>query len=76
MNYRRFYSNKKDKSSGVVFNQIIKPNNYNSCKDYPEKMRMIKYYDSIAKNNIIFMPNDFLIEGNRNLTFIQKIDEI
>ena len=59
MSYRRLYSNKKDKSTGVVFDQIIKLNNYYAAKDYPEKMRMIKYKDSITENDLIFMTNNF-----------------
>lgn len=59
MSYRRLYSKKKDKSSGVLFDQIIKLNNYYASKDYPEKMRMIKYYDSITGNTLIFITNNF-----------------
>jgi Domain of unknown function (DUF4372)/Transposase DDE domain len=59
MSYRRLYSNEKDKSSGILFDQIIKLNNYYASKDYPEKMRMIKYYDSITGNTLIFITNNF-----------------
>jgi Domain of unknown function (DUF4372)/Transposase DDE domain len=59
MSYRRLYSNQKDKSSGILFDQIIKLNNYYASKDYPEKMRMIKYYDSITGNTLIFITNNF-----------------
>ena len=63
MNYRRLYSNKKDKLSGVVFDQIIKLNNYYASKDYPEKMRMIKYKDSITGNDLIFITNNFNLKA-------------
>ena len=63
MNYRRLYSNKKDKLSGVVFDQIIKLNNYYASKDYPEKMRMIKYKDSITENDLIFITNNFNLKA-------------
>ena len=63
MNYRRIYSNKKDKLSGVVFDQIIKLNNYYASKDYPEKMRMIKYKDSITENYLIFITNNFNLKA-------------
>ena len=59
MNYRRLYSNKKDKSRGIIFDQIIKLNNHYASKDYPDKMRLIKYYDSITENDLIFMTNNF-----------------
>ncbi len=59
MSYRRLYSYKKDKSSGIVFDQIIKLNNYYASKDYPDKMRLIKYHDSITENELVFMTNNF-----------------
>ena len=65
MNYRRLYSNKKDKLSGVVFDQIIKLNNYYASKDYPEKMRMIKYKDSITGNDLIFITNNFNLKATK-----------
>jgi Domain of unknown function (DUF4372)/Transposase DDE domain len=64
MSYRRLYSNKKDKSSGVIFDQIIKLNNYYASKDYPEKMRMIKYQDSITEKELIFLTNNFNLKAN------------
>ena len=59
MNYKRLYSNKKDKTRGIIFDQIIKLNNHYASKDYPDKMRLIKYYDSITENDLIFMTNNF-----------------
>ena len=64
MSYRRLYSNKKDKSSGVIFDQIIKLNNYYATKDYPEKMRMVKYQDSITEKELIFLTNNFDLKAN------------
>jgi hypothetical protein len=63
MSYRRLYSNKKDKSNGVIFDQIIKLNNYYASKDYPEKMRMIKYQDSITEKELIFLTNNFNLKA-------------
>lgn len=51
-NYRRLYSAKVDKASGVLCDQTIKLNNHYAAKDYPEKLRRIKYYD--AETNIVF----------------------
>jgi hypothetical protein len=60
MNYRRVYSNSKDTSIGIIYDQIILLNNHYASKDYPEKMRRIKYYDEESNRFIIFLTNNFL----------------
>jgi hypothetical protein len=45
MSYRRLYSHAKDKSKGVVYDQTILLNTPAASKDYPEKMRRIKFRD-------------------------------
>ena len=61
MSYRRLYSNPKDSSKGIIYDQIILLNNYYAAKDYPEKMRRIKYYDKESNRFIIFLTNNFLL---------------
>ena len=61
MNYRRVYSNSKDTSIGIIYDQIILLNNHYASKDYPEKMRRIKYYDEESNRFIIFLTNNFLL---------------
>lgn len=51
-NYRRLYSAKLDKATGVLCDQTIMLNNHYVAKDYPEKLRRIKYQD--AETNIVF----------------------
>jgi len=41
--FKRMYSEKADKSKGIVFNQIGKLENFYAAKDYPDKIRCIKY---------------------------------
>lgn len=50
MNFRRLYSRPKEKTKGILFDQIIKLNNYYTAKDYPEKLRIIKYKDGNRKS--------------------------
>jgi transposase len=59
MNYRRLYSAKVNKSKGIKCDQIIMLNNFYSDKDYPEKIRRIKYYDSQTENEFDFITNNF-----------------
>ena len=58
MNYRRLYSHPKDKAKGIVFDQTIKLNNYYAAKDYPEKIRIIKFKDDAGKV-LVFLTNNF-----------------
>ena len=61
--YKRLYSNKKDKTSGVKYDQIIKLTGYKSKKLYPDKLRKIKYYDK-RKNKIYeFITNNFKLDA-------------
>ena len=59
MNYRRLYSHAVDKSKGVLYDQTILLNGYYAAKDYPEKMRRIKFYDKEAGKILIFLTNNF-----------------
>lgn len=59
MNYRRLYSNKVDKSTGIKVDQVIKLNNYYAAKDYPDKLRLIKFYDSESAMELEFISNNF-----------------
>lgn len=60
-NYRRLYSAKVDKSTGVLCDQTIKLNNYVASKKYPAKLRRIKYYDEIICMTLEFVTNNFLL---------------
>jgi len=59
MNYRRLYSNKVDKSTGIKIDQVIKLNNHYASKDYPDKLRLIKFYDSESATDLEFLSNNF-----------------
>ncbi len=61
--YKRLYSNKKDKTKGIKYDQIIKLTGYKSKKLYPDKLRKIKYYDR-EKNKIYeFITNNFTLDA-------------
>lgn len=59
MNYRRLYSHPKDIRRGILYDQSILLNNYYAAKDYPEKLRRIKFRDEQSGNVIIFLTNNF-----------------
>ena len=58
-NYRRLYSAKVDRTTGVICDQTVRFNGPNAIKDYPEKLRRIKYYDKETDNTFVFATNNF-----------------
>lgn len=63
MNYRRLYSHPKDKAKGILYDQTIMLNNYYAAKDYPEKMRRIKFKDEETGKVLIFLTNNFHLKA-------------
>ena len=58
--FRRLYSNKVDKSTGVKCDQIILLTGFYAKKAYPEKLRRIKYFDIETGKNLNFFTNQFM----------------
>jgi len=58
MKFRRMYSNKVDKQSGVKVDQIGKLTGFYISQYYPLKIRRIKYYDFETKRTFIFLTNN------------------
>ena len=63
MNYRRLYSHASDKNIGVICDQTIILNNYYAAKDYPAKMRRIKFFDAATGKALIFITNNFHLKA-------------
>jgi hypothetical protein len=63
MNYRRLYSHSKDKTKGILYDQTILLNNYYASKDYPEKIRIIKFRDEQTGKELIFLTNNFQLKA-------------
>src|SRR6188508_3873974 len=59
MNYRSLYSHAKDIARGLLYDQSIMLNNYYASKDYPIKMRRIKFQDAQTGKILIFLTNNF-----------------
>ena len=58
---RRIYSNAVDKSTGIRYDQIVVPTGFYTKKDYPEKLRRIKYFDIEKGRSFVFLTNQFLL---------------
>jgi hypothetical protein len=57
----RMYSAKADQSKNIRCDQTIKLYGFYSGKDFPEKLRRIKYYDVEQKRALIFLTNNFTL---------------
>jgi len=57
LRFVRHYSKPVDKATGLVCDQIISLKNDKASKDYPEKMRRIKFYDAEYKNTYVYLTN-------------------
>ncbi len=59
--FRRLYSQKADKAKGVQADQIIELHGFYARKDYPDRLRRIRYYDAEKKKRLIFLTNNFIL---------------
>ena len=53
------YSRKIDKTTGVKSDQIGKLTGFYVSKEYPEKLRRVKFYDDETKRTFVFLTNNF-----------------
>jgi len=60
-NFRRLYSHAIDKSTGIQCDQTIVPQNFYAQKNYPEKLRRIRYLDATTNKRLIFLTNNFTL---------------
>lgn len=58
---RRLYSKPVDKSTGLKLDQTIVLTGYKTGKQYPEKLRKIRYVDLETNKNFTFLTNNFLL---------------
>lgn len=58
--FRRIYSLTVDKSSGIKCDQIIVLTGVNSKKNYPDKIRRVRYFDDSNNKNLTFLTNNFI----------------
>jgi len=63
MRFNRMYSKPVDKSIGVKYDQIGKLETYHPRKNYPDKLRRIKYYDKETNKELVFLTNNTSLEA-------------
>jgi IS4 transposase len=57
--FRRLYSHPVDKTTGLRSDQTIVLKGFYAKKDFPEKLRRIRYYDATRSKNLVFTTNNF-----------------
>jgi len=76
MKLNRMYSNSIDKSTGVKYDQIGKLMTYYPAKEYPEKLRRIKYYDQETNKELIFLTNNMDLDPTEIALLYKKRWEV
>jgi len=59
--FKRMYSKRVDKATGVLCDQIVTLQGFYTKKSYPDKLRRINYYDADKKKRLVFLTNNFLL---------------
>ena len=60
-NCKRLYSNSADKKTGIRCDQIVVLQGFYARKDYPDKLRRIRYHDAENNKTLVFLTNNFLL---------------
>ncbi len=71
LQFKRIYSLKVDKSTGVQSDQIGKLTGFYVSKDYPEKLRKVKYYDREMNRTFVFLTNNMVLTA-LEIAFLYK----
>jgi len=59
--FKRLYSQPVDKTVGLQCDQIITTRNFYTRKDYPEKLRRIRFFDKGTNKRLVFLTNNFAL---------------
>jgi len=61
LKFRRVYSHPIDKSTGLRCDQTIRLTGFYPAKEFPQKLRRIKYCDPQSGRTFVFLTNNFLL---------------
>lgn len=63
MSFKRIYSHAVGKDTGLLCDQTIALTNFYAAKDYPDKLRRIKFFDNITEKRLTFLTNNFSLSA-------------
>jgi transposase len=69
--FQRAYSHPVDKSTGLMCDQTIVLSGFYAAKDYPDKLRRIRYVDQETGKTLVFLTNCFSLEAMQ-ITMLYK----
>lgn len=58
LKFRRMYSKKTDRSTGVLCDQLGRLTGFYVSKDYPDKLRRVKFHDQETGRTFVFLTNN------------------
>jgi Domain of unknown function (DUF4372)/Transposase DDE domain len=56
---KRLYSQPVDRTTGVICDQVVTLGGFYAHKDYPDKLRRIRYFDAEKNKRLVFLTNNF-----------------
>ena len=59
---RRLSSRAVDRATGIICDQVVRPDGVTTSKDYPDTLRRIRFVDRERGKTLVFLTNDFLLE--------------
>ena len=61
MNAKRVYSQRTDRTTGVICDQSVQLNGFYAAQHYPANLRRIRFKDPETKKTLIFLTNNFVL---------------
>jgi transposase len=71
LKFNRMYSRKYDKTSGVKSDQIGKLTSFYVSKEYPAKIRKVRFYDQKTNKTFVFLTNNMELSAEQ-IAFLYK----
>jgi hypothetical protein len=59
--FRRLSSQTADKAKGIQADQIVQLHGFYSHRDYPDRLRRIRYFDAEKQKRLVFLTNNFTL---------------
>jgi hypothetical protein len=63
LKFERVYSAKVDRAKGLRCDQTVRLTGFYTSKDYPEKLRRVKYHDGETGRTLVFLTNNFELQA-------------
>lgn len=76
LRFKRMYSKTADKTQGVLGDQIGILEIHKSRKDYPDKLRRVKYYDKDREKTLVFITNNMDLKATEIAMLYKKRWEV